>query len=77
MFKKDAQYFAEGSKEFYQRLILGILETYYFWNYPFFKISTFWNGDFENFLVENPHFLKIFLKIFHQNDKIQFFGYFR
>lgn len=27
MFKKDAEYFAEGSKEFYQRLILGILET--------------------------------------------------
>ena len=28
MFKKDAEYFAEGSKEFYQRLILGILETF-------------------------------------------------
>ena len=30
MFKKDAEYFAEGSKEFYQRLISGILETYFF-----------------------------------------------
>ena len=30
MFKKDAKYFTEGSKEFYQRLILGILEANFF-----------------------------------------------